>query len=207
MIEGTVSRVPAADKRKHPKGETIDVDTKNILFICGGAFVGLDKIIQRRKDANTIGFTSKISSQSSDTVNYYSEVTTKDLIMFGMIPEFIGRFGIITNVDELTVDQLVQILKEPKNSLLSQYRYLFELDKIFLEFDDDALFSIAEKAKELKTNARGLKNVLEKTLVPYQFDAINLVERGLSKIVISKSAVNGNPATLIFDKKNDKKIL
>ena len=207
MIEGTVSRVPAADKRKHPKGEMIDIDTKNILFICGGAFVGLDKIIQRRRDANTIGFTSNIVSQSSDATNYYSEVTTKDLILFGMITEFFGRFGIITNVDELTVDQLVQILKEPKNSLLSQYRYLFELDKIFLDFEDDALFSIAEKAKELKTNARGLKNVLEKTLVPYQFDAINLVERGLSKIVISKSAVNGNPATLIFDKKNDKKIL
>jgi ATP-dependent Clp protease ATP-binding subunit ClpX len=99
----------------------------------------------------------------------------------------------------------VQILKEPKNSLVAQYKYLFELDGIDLCFDNDAFLSIAEKAKELKTNARGLKNILENTLLPYQFDAINLVERGLTKIIISKSAVEGNPATLIFDKKNDKK--
>ena len=122
-----------------------------------------------------------------------------------MIPEFIGRFGIITNVEELNIKQLVQILREPKNSLLKQYQYLFELDNIILEFDEDAFESVAAKAKELKTNARGLKNILEKILIPYQFDAINLVDRGLTKIVISKSSVEGKPATLIFDKKNDKK--
>jgi ATP-dependent Clp protease ATP-binding subunit ClpX len=122
-----------------------------------------------------------------------------------MIPEFIGRFGIITNVEELNIEQLVQILREPKNSLLKQYQYLFELDDIILEFDEDAFESVAAKAKELKTNARGLKNILEKILIPYQFDAINLVDRGLTKIVISKSSVEGKPATLIFDKKNDKK--
>ena len=122
-----------------------------------------------------------------------------------MIPEFIGRFGIITNVEELNIKQLVQILREPKNSLLKQYQYLFELDNIILEFDEDAFELVAAKAKELKTNARGLKNILEKILIPYQFDAINLVDRGLTKIVISKSSVEGNPATLIFNKKNDKK--
>lgn len=204
MIEGTVMRVPAGEKRKHPKGDMTEIDTRGILFICGGAFVGLDKIIQRRKDSNGIGFGGKVTSPTQSS-EYYSQVNTKDLITYGMIPEFVGRFGIITNVDELTTEQLVQILKEPKNSLVAQYKYLFELDGIDLSFDDDAFLSIAEKAKELKTNARGLKNILENTLLPYQFDAINLVERGLTKIIISKSAVEGNPATLIFDKKNDKK--
>jgi ATP-dependent Clp protease ATP-binding subunit ClpX len=204
MIEGTVVRMPADSKRKHPKGEMIEIDTKGILFICGGAFVGLDKVIHHRKDANSIGFHGKVTNPET-TTGYYNEVSTKDLITYGMIPEFIGRFGIITNVDELNIDQLVQILKEPKNSLVRQYQYLFELDGILLEFDEESFSSIAEKAKELKTNARGLKNILEKTLLPYQFDAINLVERGLNKIVISKSAVEGNPATLIFDKKNGKK--
>ena len=204
MIEGSVVRVPASDKRKHPKGDMNEIDTRGILFICGGAFVGLDKIVQRRKDSNTIGFHSEVKSKE-EASEYYGEVSTKDLITYGMIPEFVGRFGIITNVDELSITQLVQILKEPKSSLVKQYQYLFELDGIELEFDDDAFLSVAGKAKELKTNARGLKNILEKTLLPYQFDAINLVERGLHKIVISKTSVEGHPATLIFNKNNDKK--
>ena len=204
MVEGSICRIPSTDKRKHPKGDIIEIDTTGILFICGGAFVGLDKIIQKRKDSNGIGFHSKITS-SKDMSQYYGEVTTKDLITFGMIPEFVGRFAMITSVEELSTDQLVQILKEPKNSLVKQYRYLFEVDGIDLEFDTDAFASIAERSKELKTNARGLKNILEKILMPYQFDAINLVDRGLVKIVISKSAVEGHAATLIFDKQNDKK--
>lgn len=204
MIEGSVCRVPVTDKRKHPKGDIVEIDTSSILFICGGAFVGLDKIVQKRKDANSIGFNSKIMSKT-DTKDYFSKVTTKDLITFGMIPEFVGRFGIITNVDELEINQLVKILKEPKNSLVKQYKYMFEVDGIVLEFDDDAYNIVAERAKELKTNARGLKNILEKILLPYQFDAINLVERGLSKIIISKTAVEGGAANLIFDKKNDQK--
>lgn len=204
MIEGSVCRVPVTDKRKHPKGDIVEIDTSSILFICGGAFVGLDKIVQKRKDANSIGFNSKIISVN-DTKDYFSKVTTKDLITFGMIPEFVGRFGIITNVDELEINQLVKILKEPKNSLVKQYKYMFEVDGITLDFDDDAYHIVAERAKELKTNARGLKNILEKVLLPYQFDAINLVERGLSKIVISKAAVEGGAANLIFDKKNDQK--
>lgn len=204
MIEGSICRVPASDKRKHPKGDIIEIDTRGILFICGGAFVGLDKIIQKRKDTNSIGFNSKISS-SKDMSMFFSEVMTKDLITFGMIPEFIGRFGMITSVEELSTEQLIKILREPKNSLIKQYKYMFEIDGIDLEFDDEALAAIAEKSKELKTNARGLKNILEKILLPYQFDCMNLVERGLSKIIISKSAVEGSAAKLIFDKQNDKK--
>ena len=123
------------------------------------------------------------------------------LIQYGFIPEFIGRFGIITNVDELTEEQLVKILVENKNSLVKQYEYMFELDGIELQFDDSALEEVASRAKELKTNARGLKNILEKTLLPYQFDAVNLVERNLCKIIISKDTIAGNPAVMIFDKK------
>lgn len=204
MIEGTICRVPATDKRKHPKGEMIEIDTNNILFICGGAFVGLDKIIERRSDANTIGFTGKVGKKEKTEISFH-EVTTKDLITFGMIPEFIGRFGLITAVDELSTEQLISILKEPKNSLLQQYKYLFELDSIELAFDDDAFYAVAEKAKKLQTNARALKNILEKTLLPYQFESIDLVSRGLTKIVISKDTVDGKPATLIFNSvKNEK---
>jgi ATP-dependent Clp protease ATP-binding subunit ClpX len=120
-----------------------------------------------------------------------------------MIPEFIGRFGMITAVEELNVEDLIKILKEPKNSLIKQYSHLFELDGIQLEFDDPALTAIAEKAKEMQTNARGLKNIIEKVLLPYQFDSINLVERGLKKLLISKDAVEGKPAKLIFEERKE----
>ena len=205
MIEGSIMRIPTTDKRKHPKGEMNEMDTSGILFICGGAFVGLDKIIEKRRVSNSIGFTGKVSSTESSTATNYHEVTTKDLITYGMIPEFVGRFGLITAVEELDTSQLVAILKEPKNSLISQYQYFFTLDGLELSIEDDALGAIAAKAKELKTNARGLKNILEKTLLPYQFEAIDLAQRGLTKIVISKDTVEGKPATLIFDNvKNEK---
>jgi ATP-dependent Clp protease ATP-binding subunit ClpX len=177
-----------------------EIDTSGILFICGGAFVGLDKIIEKRTDARSVGFHSAIIDKNK-SAELYQQTTTKDLIQYGLIPEFVGRFGMVVNVDELSIENLVQVLKEPKNSIVKQYQYIFELDGLELEFQDDALTYIAEKAKELKTNARGLKNIIEKTLLPYQFDAVNLVERGLKKIVISKTTVEGNPATLIFDKK------
>lgn len=204
MIEGSILRVSPGDKRKHPKGEMLEIDTGNILFICGGAFVGLDKIIEKRSNTNSIGFSTTISSKEKVKVNYH-DVTTKDLISFGLIPEFVGRFGLITAVDELSTEQLVSILTEPKNSLLKQYHYLFELDGIDLSIEPEALVAIAEKAKIMQTNARGLKNILEKTLLPYQFEAVNLVLRGLSKIVISKETVDGKQATLIFDKKKNEK--
>ena len=200
MIEGSVMRVPYTGKRKHPGSEMQEIDTSGILFICGGAFVGLDKIVQKRTISNSIGFSAKLIDKK-ETTEFYQHVIPKDIIQFGFIPEFIGRFGLITNVDELSVENLVRVLLEPKNSIIKQYQYIFELDGIELEFDDDALTHIAEKAKELKTNARGLKNIIEKTLLPYQFDAINLVDRGLSKIVVNKDTVDGKPAILIFDKK------
>jgi ATP-dependent Clp protease ATP-binding subunit ClpX len=200
MVEGTIVRVPTNDKRKHPKGEMNEIDTSGVLFICGGAFVGLDKIIEKRANSGGAGFGAKLKDKKKATS--YQDVTTKDIISYGMIPEFVGRFGLVTAVEELDAEDLVRILKEPKNSLLKQYKHLFELDGINIEFEDEALMMIADKAKEMQTNARGLKNVLEKILLPYQFDAVDLVARGLTSIVISKEAVEGKPATLIF---NDKK--
>ena len=201
MVEGSIVRVPVADKRKHPKGDMLEIDTNKILFICGGAFVGLDKIIDRRINSTVMGFHAKVKTKKQELS--YANVTTKDLIVFGMIPEFIGRFGMITAVEELNVEDLIKILKEPKNSLIKQYSHLFELDGIQLEFDDPALTAIAEKAKEMQTNARGLKNIIEKVLLPYQFDSINLVERGLKKLLISKDAVEGKPAKLIFEERKE----
>lgn len=203
MIEGSIMRVPIQGKRKNPSGDMQEIDTSGILFICGGAFVGLDKIIKQRKVNRGIGFHAHVANEKEDE-RIYQSVTNKDIIQYGFIPEFVGRFGMVVNVDELKVDQLVTVLKEPKNSIVKQYQYIFELDGIELVFEDAALQYIAEKAKELKTNARGLKNIIEKVLLPYQFDAINLVERGLKKIVISKEAVDGQPATLIFNTKKVK---
>jgi len=201
MIEGSVMRVPFSGKRKHPGSDMQEMSTDSILFICGGAFIGLDKIIEKRLNQRSIGFHSVVT-EKDQTVDLYSKVTNKDIIQFGFIPEFIGRFGIIANVTELSTVELVQVLKEPKNSLIRQYQYIFELDGIALEFEDLALQHIAEKAKQLKTNARGLKNIIEKILLPYQFDAVDLANRGLSKIVISKNtAAEQDPAIMIFDKK------
>ena len=200
MIEGSVMRVPSSSKRKHPGSDMQEIDTRSILFICGGAFVGIDKIIKQRTGARSVGFHANVDNPE-DNPDVFHDVTTKDLIKFGLIPEFVGRFGLITNVDELTEDQLVNILKETKNSTIKQYQYLFELDGIDLDFDQAALREIAKKAKELKTNARGLKNIIEKILMPYQFDAVDLVDRGLKSIRISKDTIDGKPAIMIFDKK------
>lgn len=204
MIEGSLVRLPAGEKRKHPRGEMNEIDTANILFICGGAFVGLDKIVARRTTTSSVGFGSKLKAKD-EKKNLFKEVTTKDLISFGLIPEFVGRFGTTTSVDELATEQLVQILREPKNSLLQQYQYIFELDGVELQIEDSALGAIAEQAKLMETNARGLKNILEKILLRYQFEAMDLVARGLTKIVISKETVEGKPAVLIFDKKENEK--
>lgn len=203
MIEGSVVRLPAGEKRKHPRGEMNEIDTRNILFICGGAFVGLDKIVSRRVSTGGVGFGSKLKAKEEKR-NLYKEVTTKDLISYGLIPEFVGRFGTTTSVEELDTEQLTRILKEPKNSLVRQYQYIFELDGVDITFDDEALAAVAEQAKKMETNARGLKNILEKMLLQYQFEAMELVARGLTKIVISKDTVEGKPAVLIFDNKNEK---
>ncbi len=202
MIEGSIMRVQSTSKRKHPGNDMQEIDTSSILFICGGAFIGIEKFIKQRTGARSVGFHANVNNIENST-ELLREVTTKDLIKYGLIPEFVGRFGLITNVDELSEDQLVKILTDTKNSTVKQYQYMFELDGIDLSFEQDALREIAKRAKELKTNARGLKNIIEKILMPYQFDAVNLVARGLKSIRISKDTIYGNPAIMIFDKKKN----
>ena len=204
MIEGTIVRLPQGEKRKHPRGDMNEIDTRNILFICGGAFVNLEKIISRRIAQGGVGFGAEVGKKD-EKKHLFKEVETKDLISFGLIPEFVGRFGNITAVEELSVKQLVQILKEPKNSLLRQYQYIFELDGIDLEFENDSLTAIAERAKKMETNARGLKNIIERLLLNYQFEGMDMAERGLRKIVVNKDTVEGKPAVLIFDKVENEK--
>ena len=198
MIEGTIARIPSTGKRKHPGGDMQELDTSGILFICGGAFVGLEEIVKQRVDKQTVGFASTAKSKNI-VESYYQEVSTRDLIKYGLIPEFVGRFGLHVSVEELTTKELVGVLNNTKNSLIKQYKYMFELDGIDLKFDNSCLEYIAELAKEMKTNARGLKNILEKTLLPYQFEAVELVERGLKSICISKDTVDGRPAVMIFN--------
>lgn len=197
MIEGSVVRITPTEKRKRPDTAGIEIDTSNILFICGGAFVGLDSILKKKQDANTgVGFQSTLKQQNTSVK--YTNVDGKDLIAFGLIPEFVGRFGLVTAVEELSVDDLVRILKEPKNSLVRQYKHLFSIDGVKLEFESDALKEVANEAKKTNTNARGLKNILEKVLLEHQFSVVDLVERGLEKITITKETIAGGPAKLTF---------
>lgn len=170
IVEGTVSNVPPQGGRKHPNQEFIHIDTKNILFICGGAFDGLDRIIQKRREASAIGFGADIKTKSEKSKGIYREVIHHDFVKYGMVPEFVGRMPVIAVLDELDEDSLVRILSEPKNSLVKQYKRLFELDGIELNFEPDALRAIAQEAIEQGTGARGLRSIVEKILQKYMFE-------------------------------------
>ena len=189
MIEGSVVRIPASDKRKHPKGEMNEIDTRGILFICSGAFVGLDKIIQRRKDSNSIGFNSKVTSQEESS-QYYSAVTTKDLITYGMIPEFVGRFPNWVGLQELSKQDLVHILTGVKNNFVEQYKWLFAEDGVELQFTDLALDTIAERTLSSKTGARGLHSELERVLMPHMYNLKRYPGMGIKCVEIGPALVN-----------------
>lgn len=198
IVEGSTVRVAPIGKRKHPGAEMVDVDTSNVLFIVGGAFVGLDKLLQERSNAGGVGFGADI--KDPDHQSDLSKVLPEDLIKYGFIPEFIGRFGLITYVNELTTEQLCSIVKEPKNSLVKQFKYLFGLDGINLEFTDSALRAVAEKAQELKTGARGLKKIIEEALLEYQYNAEDLAKDGLDTITIQKETITSNEKPLLVYK-------
>ena len=200
IVEGTECRVPPQGGRKHPDQQMITVDTKNILFIVGGAFTELEKQIRSRKSSG-IGFGTVL--KDDDMKNYLMDVKPEDLIKYGLIPEFVGRFSMITHVDDLSEPQLVQILTEPKNALIKQMQYLFELDTIKLDFDKSAKLSIAKKAKTLGTNARGLKNILDRVLLPFQFDAHEMKNKGVTTIKITGDVVDNNADPVLLFKKQD----
>jgi len=206
LIEGTIASVPPQGGRKHPQQEFLQVDTSSILFIVGGAFSGLDKIIQDRTDKSGIGFAANVRDITSkvslaETLN---TVGPEDLIKYGLIPEFVGRLPVIATLEELDEDSLVKILTQPKNALIKQYQRLFQMEECDLEFRDDALSSIAKKAMERKTGARGLRTLLEKTLLDTMYDLPSSSD--IDKVVIDKSVIDSSNKPLLIYGKNKSKV-
>ena len=191
ILEGTVASVPPQGGRKHPQQELIPIDTTNILFICGGAFDGLEKIIESRMDTSSIGFNSEVKSKSDLNVGAtFKRALPQDFVKFGLIPEFIGRVPITVSLDSLDEDALIRILREPKNSLVKQYTKLLELDGVGLEFTDDAVLAIAEKALERKTGARGLRAIMEAVMLDLMYEIPS--DESISRCVIDKEIVENN---------------
>lgn len=202
LVEGTNCRVPLTGGRKHPNGEMLEVNTKNILFIVSGAFVGLEKIIQTRTESRGMGFLAEVNENNDPNLEVnFDKLQPKDFVQYGIIPEFIGRFPIITYNHKLTKETLVKILKEPEHSLKKQYEYLFHLDDLDLDLTDGFLEAIAARALEMDTGARGLKNILETILLKWQFNAQILRSEGVQKIIFTEETVTRKTdPTLILEK-------
>ena len=196
IIEGTVASVPPHGGRKHPQQEFIQIDTSDILFICGGAFEGLEKIIETRMDTKTIGFNGSLGLKHEKNVGeILKEVMPQDFIKFGLIPEFIGRVPVVVSLDALDEEAMVRILKEPKNSLVKQYQALMEMDGVELEFEEEALREVAKIAMERKTGARGLRSVIEKTMTDVMYESPS--DQTIQKCVITKDAVTGKESPVV----------
>jgi ATP-dependent Clp protease ATP-binding subunit ClpX len=205
IMEGTVASVPPQGGRKHPQQEFLQVDTTNILFLCGGAFAGLDKVISARSEKTSIGFGAKVAAPDERRVGaVLKDLEPEDLVKFGLIPEFIGRLPVIATLEDLDEDALIQILSEPKNALVKQYQRLFEMEDVELTFHEDALREIAKRAIVRKTGARGLRSIMEKILLDTMFDLPTL--EGVREVVISDEVVKGNarPLYIYADRRDEK---
>lgn len=203
IMEGTVASVPPQGGRKHPQQEFLQVDTTNILFICGGAFAGLDKVIANRLQGKSIGFGASVSSPDDRGVGeLFKNTEPEDLLKFGLIPEFVGRLPVIATLEDLDQDALVEILSKPKNALLKQYQCLFDMEDVKLTFSEDALYAVANKAIERKTGARGLRSIMEDTLLDTMFDLPSM--EGIEEIVINAEVVDGKSSPLkIYSDRRD----
>ena len=201
IMEGTIASVPPQGGRKHPQQEFLQVDTTNILFICGGAFAGLDKVIEARGKETSIGFGAKVVSKDENKISdLIKKLEPEDLIKYGLIPEFVGRMPIVTTLEDLDEKSLVKILKEPKNSLTRQYKRLFEFESVKLEFREDALSEIAKKAISKKTGARGLRSILESILLKTMFSLPDL--ENVDSVTVDKSVVKGKSDPILSYTKN-----
>ncbi|MCX7988681.1 MAG: ATP-dependent Clp protease ATP-binding subunit ClpX [Thermodesulfovibrio sp.] len=200
IVEGTIANIPPQGGRKHPHQEYIQIDTTNILFICGGAFVGLEEIIKKRIGKRTIGFLSETAKM--DEENILANVEPEDLIKYGMIPEFVGRFPVVATLGELNEESLVEILTKPKNALIKQYQKLFSIDGVKLTFTDNALKAIAKKAIERKTGARALRSILEDIMLDVMY--IIPSEKGISECIINEEVVEKKASPLLIYKQKEK---
>ncbi len=200
IVEGTVSNVPPQGGRKHPNQEVIQINTKNILFICGGAFDGLEKQIQKRIGKAPIGFGGEIKTHKEEKNNIFKKVIPKDLVKFGMVPEFVGRLPVITVLEELDENALIKILTEPKNAIVKQYKKLFEYDDIELEIEDEALAEIARKAIAQKTGARGLRSILEGVLMNTMYLVPS--DGSIARVTVTADCVNGNSQPILTNRRN-----
>ena len=197
LVEGTIASVPPQGGRKHPNQDFVQIDTTNILFICGGAFDGLEKVIRNRSERSGIGFGAEVRSASERAVGeVLREVEPEDLVKFGLIPELVGRLPVVATLDELNVDALVQILIEPRNALVKQYQRLFAMEGVDLEVRPPALQAIARKALKRKTGARGLRSILEQTLLDIMFDLPSL--QNVQKVVVDENAIDGDGKPLVI---------